>query len=322
VPHNILYVDDEPQNLEAFARAFVGVDYVGEVFTASSGEEGLRLLGEKPVAAIVADQRMPGMTGTRFLAEAYARDPDPVRLVLTAHTDVNEILAAINEAHIYAYVTRPCEVGELRLVVRRALEHYQTAQELRQKRRELETAYASLEQAHVEQVRLYEMAITDEKTGVRNYHFFRIRLGEELARARRYSSELSLIFVDIDDFKKLNDEHGHMFGDMALQAVAQLLVEGQRAVDVVARWGGEEFAVVLPECGRTAARGIAERMRQRVAAHAFVGQDGAPLHLTVSCGVATYPHPEIAKKEDLIERADRALYAAKGAGKNCVSDGA
>jgi diguanylate cyclase (GGDEF)-like protein len=319
VAHNILYVDDEPQNLDAFARAFFDADYVGEVFTAGSAEEGLKVLAEKPVAAIVSDQRMPGMKGTEFLAKAYARDPEPVRLILTGYTDVKDILAAINEAHIYSYITKPWEVGELQLAVRRALEHYETVQELRAKRRELEHAYASLEQAHEEQVRLYEMAITDEKTGVRNYHFFRIRLGEELARARRYHSELSVILVDIDDFKKLNDVHGHMFGDTALQAIAQLLVEGQRAADVVARWGGEEFAVILPECASGDARAIADRMRQRVAAHGFVGQGGAELHLTISCGVSTYPHPSIGTKEELIERADKALYAAKGAGKNRVA---
>jgi diguanylate cyclase (GGDEF)-like protein len=318
--HNILYVDDEPQNLEAFSRAFFDTDWVDEIYTTTSPQEGLDLLEQKQVSAIVTDQRMPGMSGTEFLARVLPKHPDPVRLILTAYTDVKEILEAINRGHVYYFVTKPWDAEELKIVLRRAVEHFETVQELKRKNRELANALTGLEQAHREQVRLYEMVITDEKTGVRNYHYFRIRLGEEFERARRYVKDLALVMVDIDDFKALNDRHGHLVGDAALKDVAQILVEGQRSIDVVARYGGEEFALILPETNRDAALAAAERARARVAGHAFPGADGKPLSLTVSCGVAVYPAAELVTKEDLIRRADQALYRAKGAGKNRVSD--
>jgi diguanylate cyclase (GGDEF)-like protein len=321
-PHNILYVDDEPQNLDAFCRAFFDADWVDEIYTATSPMDGLRLLEEKQVSCIVTDQRMPGMTGTEFLARVLPRHPDPVRLILTAYTDVKEILEAINRGHVYYFVTKPWEAEELKIVLRRALEHFETVQELKRKNRELAGALTGLEQAHREQVRQYEMVISDEKTGVRNYHYFRIRLGEEFERARRYAKDLSLVMVDIDGFQALTQTHGALVGDAALRDVAQVLVEGQRSIDVVARIGADEFAVILPETSRDAALATAERARARIAEHGFLGADGKPMNITVSCGMAVYPAAELTGKEDLIRRADQALAHAKRAGKNRVSDGA
>lgn len=317
--HNILYVDDESHNLDAFSRTFYDADFVDEVFTAISPADGLKILGEREVAAIVTDQRMPEMSGTEFLSQVITKHPDPVRLILTGYTDVQDIISAINRGHVYYFVTKPWDAEELKVTLRRALEHYDTVQELKRKNRELAQAYSNLEHSHREQVRLYEMVITDEKTGVRNYHYFRIRLGEEFDRARRYGKDLALLMIDLDNFKSVNDEHGHLVGDAALKEVAQLLVEGQRSVDVVARYGGEEFAVVLPETGLEGAQVIAERLRQRIAGHRFLGATGRALSLTISCGVAAYPRPDLTTKEELIQRADRALYRAKAAGKNRIS---
>jgi diguanylate cyclase (GGDEF)-like protein len=345
--HNVLYVDDEPQNLDAFCRVFYDVDWIDEIFTTTSPDEALKILETRDVHAIVTDQRMPIMTGTELLARVIARNPDPVRLILTAYTDVKEILEAINRGHVYYFITKPFEAEELKIVIRRALEHYETVQELRRKNRELANALSGLEQAHREQVRLYEMVITDEKTGVRNYHYFRIRLGEEFERARRYAHDLALVMIDIDDFKRVNDTHGHLVGDETLKEVAQLLVEGQRSIDVVARYGGEEFAIILPETGREQAGAIAERLRARMAEHTFLAAGEHPIKLSVSCGLAAYPSkggswpsppprpaepdrgpPSAAapaggaqpSKEDLIARADKALYRAKRSGKNRVCD--
>jgi diguanylate cyclase (GGDEF)-like protein len=317
---NILYVDDEVKNLDTFVRSFQSSDFVDRVLVAQSGSEALKILDQEQVACLVTDQRMPEMSGTELLARVITRHPDPVRIVLTAYTDVREILDAINRGHVYFFVTKPWDPDELRLILRRAVEHFATVQELRQKNLELTAAYRNLEEAHREQLRLYEMVITDEKTGVRNYSYFRMRLGEEFERARRYASELALLMLDIDDFKRVNDRFGHLTGDAALRDVAQILVEGQRSVDIAARWGGEEFAVILPETGRAGARLLADRLCERIAAHSFQGPRGETFHVTVSIGVAWYPHPEVTSKEELIQRADRALFCVKARGKNGVSD--
>jgi diguanylate cyclase (GGDEF)-like protein len=315
--YNILYVDDEPHNLSAFARAFVDADFVKEVITTTSPEEALAILARTEIAAVVSDQRMPGMSGTELLARVVRDHPDTVRIILTGYTDVNDALDAINLGHVYQYITKPWEPGALRLALRNAVEHYELTGALRRKNAELKTAYAELEAAHREQIRLYELVITDEKTGLRNFHYFRIRLGEEFERARRYDSPLAVVMLDLDDLKQLNDRHGHVAGDAALQQVAGLLAAGMRTVDIVARYGGDEFAIILPETGVAGARAIAERARERIAGHAF-SAGGAPIRMTASFGIATFPNPVVGSQSDLLLRADQALYRAKAAGKNRV----
>jgi diguanylate cyclase (GGDEF)-like protein len=315
--HAILYVDDEPHNLSAFARTFFDADFVSEVVTTTSPEEGLAILARTPVAVVVSDQRMPGMSGTEFLARVLREHPEPVRIILTAYTDVHDVLDAINRGHVYHYITKPWDAGTLKLALRHAVEHYELVHALKQKNAELARAYVDLEAAHREQTRLYELVITDEKTGLRNFSFFRMRLGEELERARRYGSELAVVMLDVDDLKRLNDRQGHVAGDEALRAVADLLAAGKRAADIVARYGGDEFAYILPETGVAGARVIAERARERIARHPFPGGT-----LTASFGIAVYPHPAVSTQADLLVRADQALYRAKAAGKNrVVADG-
>jgi diguanylate cyclase (GGDEF)-like protein len=263
---------------------------------------------------------MPGMSGTELLARVIPRHPDPVRLILTAYTDVQDILLAINQGHVYYFITKPWEAEELKLTLRRALEHYETVEELKRKHQQLSHALTGLEQAHREQVRQYEMVISDEMTGVRNYHYLRIRMGEELARARRYGKELSLVLVDVDEFIEFTDRHSTAVGDAVLKELAQILLDGQRSIDVVARWGGAEFAVLLPETGRENARSTAERLRQRVAEHTFFAASSGPHAITVSCGVATFPGARLTSKKDLIEGATQALWQARRAGRNRVCD--
>src|SRR5262249_37079716 len=156
----------------------------------TSADEGLTLLEQYEIPVVISDQRMPGMTGTEFLARVVERHPDAVRLLLTAYTDAGTVLAAINRGHVYHYITKPCDPDALRRILRRAIEHHSLTSALKQKSRELARALHELEMAHREQVRLYEQVITDEKTGLRNYHFFRVRLREELERVRRYGGDL------------------------------------------------------------------------------------------------------------------------------------
>jgi len=194
---------------------------------------------------------------------------------------------------------------------------------------------------------LQEKASRDGLTGLFNHRHFYERLSEEVLRSRRYGTSLSLLMIDIDDFKRFNDRHGHLLGDRALQEVATCLVaEVRKGVDVVARYGGEEFAVLLPgtpcetetvdscqddAAGRRDAEGrddppredacparvVAERIRDRIAGHRFEIDGGSVGELAVSIGVATLP--DMAYDEaQLVEHADRALYLAKRLGKDRV----
>jgi two-component system, cell cycle response regulator len=142
-------------------------------------------------------------------------------------------------------------------------------------------------------------------------------LERELDRARRYSLVLTILMVDIDHFKRINDTMGHLVGDTVLRQLGDLLRREVRSVDSVARYGGEEFVIVLPETGTHGALVFAERMRQRIQVQPF-GDGGTPLSVTVSIGVATFPDQKITNPESFLALADTALYRAKADGRNLV----
>jgi len=174
----------------------------------------------------------------------------------------------------------------------------------------------------VENSRLYRLtkrlAITDELTDLYNYRYLQQRLDEELGRAVRYDKRLSLLMLDVDDFKRINDTYGHIVGDRVLAEMGQLLKSTVREVDIVARYGGEEFTIILPETDASGAFIVAEKIREAVAVHRFPDAEGGrSIHLTVSIGLSSYP-VHASDKEALLRSADDAVYHAKGTGKDRV----
>jgi two-component system, cell cycle response regulator len=164
---------------------------------------------------------------------------------------------------------------------------------------------------------LAHAAAVDPLTSLFNRRYFETRIDEEIQRARRYGLDLALLVIDADDFKALNDALGHLIGDRVLRAMSDTLRRSVRAFDVCTRFGGEEFAILMPGSTATSALQSAERIRQRIENYRFDPMLIPPgLHPTISVGVAVLTDESAA--QDLIARADRALYAAKAAGKNCV----
>ena len=168
----------------------------------------------------------------------------------------------------------------------------------------------------LENARLYTLAITDELTQLFTIRHFQHRMEEEVSRYHRYGQKLSLLMLDIDRFKSVNDRYGHPCGDFVLKELARILKSSVREVDVVARYGGEEFAILLPEADPKAASVVAERIRKAVEAHTFTF-DGVSLNITISIGVASCPK-DADNVKDLVSFADRALYRAKERGRNRV----
>jgi len=188
----------------------------------------------------------------------------------------------------------------------------------------IKSAVNAIEQAHtIEQTkadnaRLEALAHTDSLTHLLNRRALTIRLVAELERVRRYNSPLTMLMIDLDHFKLVNDTFGHLVGDEVLRGLAMILQRSVRSVDMVARYGGEEFVVVLPETGEMGAVAFAERIRQRAEQHNFEAARSATVRITVSIGVSCFPSPHVESAEDLFARADAALYRAKDRGRNQV----
>jgi diguanylate cyclase (GGDEF)-like protein len=160
------------------------------------------------------------------------------------------------------------------------------------------------------------LATTDPLTGLFNRRQFFLQAQTEFVRARRYNSKLTAIMIDIDHFKLINDQHGHLTGDRVLQNVARICQESLRVVDLIGRYGGEEFIILLPETGIETAYEVADRLRENIADLHIENKTGL-INLTISLGVAS-PAEEGGNLEALLDKADTALYAAKQAGRNCV----
>jgi diguanylate cyclase (GGDEF)-like protein len=164
---------------------------------------------------------------------------------------------------------------------------------------------------------LSDLSIKDGLTGIYNHRYLQERLKHEIERSDRYATPLTCLMIDIDDFKQVNDRHGHLFGDEVLRITAQFLEEAVRKTDRVGRYGGEEFLVIMPHTDSTDALPLANRIVQTIGAYPFMS-DGTVVRVTLSIGLATYPEPALGVRTQsaLLSAADQALYKAKLAGKN------
>ena len=259
-----------------------------------------------------------GLTGSdvnyETLIRACTADPKKIYFSRPADNDMFETLE-IRDPEIRAYTSMPL-VSDNRIVAILTVENLP--------REELERFIILAMQfaLEIKKVLLYEtvekLATTDSLTGLYVRQYFSERLGEELQRSKRYKLKLALLMIDIDDFKQANDTYGHLVGDVILKSLGAILKESTREIDLVSRYGGEEFTVGLPETGADGALIVAERIRRRVAENIFKAYD-EKLKITVSIGISVYPK-DSAKTRDLIERADKAMYTAKKMGKNLVCE--
>jgi len=290
----LLLVDDEAAVCEVLSIHLQRAGY--SVSTCDTAEEGLEILRREQISTAVVDISLPGMSGLEF-ARLLADDPNMIVVLMTGYDQDYSYETAIHEG-ASDFIVKPVRAPELQLRIERAQ---------RARRLELERDRFMHE--------LQRLAITDSLTGLFNARHFSERLDSEIDRARRYGRSLSLVMLDIDRFKEINDRHGHAEGDRALAEFGRLLSDSIRRTDSAFRYGGEEFTILLPETDLDAAVAVADKIRDRVASEKLCGDVHEPL--TVSAGVTTLAPAEDA--DAFLQRADEALYRSKDAGRNRVS---
>jgi len=294
----ILVVDDDPLQRQLIAAMLTGTGYV--VDTAGDGREALERVRLGRPDVVVTDSEMPVMDGITLcrLIKGNELIHSTYVIFLSAHGATNAKVTAL-DVGADDYLVKPADENELRARVRAGLRLQRALAELEAKNELLE-----------------RLALTDPLTGLANRRAFEEALSTETARATRHGKPLSLLFLDLDHFKDVNDRHGHAVGDEVLSAVSDLLKRLGRRGDMSARIGGEEFAVILPQTSLPQAKLVAERIRAALEASP-VGRSQV-VSVTTSIGCSSFDGSGTVASSALLRAADEALYRAKQAGRNRV----
>jgi len=301
----ILIVDDNPDNVEIINARLASRGF--DVRTATDGQEALDAVDAEPPHLILLDVMMPRMDGyevSRRIKNNEALPYIPIILVTARDSTADKVEGL--DAGADDYITKPINFPELEARVRSMLRIKQLQDELDRKNQELEVANRKLK----------KLSITDGLTGLYNHRHINELLIEEFERCKRSKQPVSVVMMDLDRFKLVNDTHGHPTGDVVLIDTARILRDTAREIDRLGRYGGEEFIVILPETGEQEAAQFAERVRSRIEEYLFT-DDAVELRMTVSSGVSTLSG-DIDSPDKLLKRADEALYEAKETGRNQV----
>ena len=323
---SILVVDDNPAKRLALVSVLEQLDQ--NLVISESGRDTLRLMLEHEYAVILMDVQMPDMDGFETAALIRSRKQSEVTPIIfvTAYARAETDMLQGYSGGAVDYVFTPIIPEILRAKVSVFVDLYQKIQAIKRHEEHLEKLVeqrtGALTAEIAENARLYakmqELARTDALTGLNNRGEFQRQLKEEEERSRRYNRSFSLLILDIDHFKTVNDSYGHQAGDEVLRALAARLREQNRPVDHAARYGGDELVVILPETTNDGALALAERLRTAVADTAIPITEGRTISVTISIGVATFP-ADAGSETALIAAADKALYAAKQGGRNRIS---
>ncbi len=296
----ILIADDDSVSRRILARFLSQWDY--EVVEAADGAGAWALLQQpEPPRVAILDWMMPGMTGPAVCREVRSRGAARYTylILLTARNQMKDLVEGLDSG-ADDYLTKPFDMQELQV-------------RLRAGRRilALEADLVAAREA------LRDQATRDPLTCIWNRYAILDILGRELGRARREAGSVGIVMADLDHFKQINDNLGHLAGDAVLRETARRMQASLRSYDAIGRYGGEEFLIVLAGAGLTETAALAERVRQGVADNR-VGTRGGQAAVTISAGVAAFKPGDTRAAEAIIDAADRALYRAKSRGRNRV----
>lgn len=295
----VLVVDDDPAIVRQVVDTLGGEDY--RIETARDGVEAIERVRADPPDLLLLDVMMPKMNGLEVcrIVKSLANDSFIPIILVTVKGDIDSKVTGL-KLGADDYLAKPFNPLELRARVDSMLRIKALQDKINSKRRELEA-----------------LSVTDDLTKLLNHRAMQQRLRDEFRRAQRYNEPLSVLMLDIDHFKEVNDRFGHQFGDMVLQQLAQVMLDCVRQIDVVARYGGEEFLIILPQTHFSGSLTVADRIWRAIKAEEFTDQSHKH-HLTASIGISFYPNKNVNSVDDLVSFADEALYQAKREGRDRI----
>jgi diguanylate cyclase (GGDEF)-like protein len=290
----VLIIDDE-QAIRELLLDFM--DVLGyEAKAVETGEEGIQEARKEKYHIVLTDLFLPGMNGIDVVREVKAISSTNIVMVMTAHGSMQAAVESIREG-AYDFIAKPLDLDSIRLRIEKALEYKNLfAETLEYKKR----------------------ATVDGLTGLWNFVYFQELLQKEIERSKRYKYSISLVMIDLDNFKIYNDTQGHIAGNYVLMQIAGIFKNFIRKSDTVSRYGGEEFVIILPHTKKQEAHNFCDRLRKIISKSHFDGEHEMPGgKITISSGIASFPD-DAGTAEELIDHADKALYEAKRSGRNMV----
>jgi diguanylate cyclase (GGDEF)-like protein len=296
-PTRIVVADDDDAIRELLGEFLTQSGF--DVALAKNGKEAIEEMEQRGCEIVITDMRMPGIGGLDVIRRVRTTDETCCVIVITGCAS-EELALEATRLGAYDYILKPFHLERIRVIVERAAERQRL-----------------LKQAG-ERERFERMAFLDPLTELFNRRYFEEALEREIRRAERHRLEFGLLLIDIDDFKSINDHLGHQQGDKALQSIAGVLSDGIRQSDICARFGGDEFVVLLPHANRAETVAVARRICHSLESAHLIPGDRI---VTTSIGAACYPLDATDKKA-LIQAADDFLDRAKKAGKNQACEGA
>ncbi len=295
----ILVVDDDRDNIKMITETLRFEGY--KVEYALSGEEALISIAANCPDLVLLDINMSGINGFDVLRDLSSRAHYVSVIVISGRNNTTDVITGL-DAGADDYICKPFEPMEMLARVRAQLRIKDLTDKLA-----------------VVNKKLLELVDIDDLTGLYNMRSIYSRIDAELVRVRRYSRTIALVMLDLDNFKCVNDQFDHVFGSKVLSHIGQIIRDNIRQVDLAARYGGDEFLIVLTETGREGAVVFAERLRKSIESFKFISDDRC-YQLSASIGIAMGDEnfKIDGTAQDLVRQADHAMYAAKHKGKNCV----
>ncbi len=293
----ILIVDDDESIRTALNDYLEFHDF--EVTATASAAQALATIARNDFDLVISDLVMPGMDGIALIKAIREAGKEVPLLIMTGFASIEHAVESM-KAGASDFITKPLKFDHVMLVIHRILET------------------STLRKLAGEREYYKDLSNSDGLTQVGNYRHFHHVLQQEIDRQRRFGRPLTLLMIDIDDFKKVNDRFGHLAGDMVLIKIASLLREEVRGFDYVARYGGDEFTVILPEISGIEALTVGRRIMTSIGQNEFTSPDMKDLgRPSVTIGIANFPQ-DASEVRELVAKADEAMYAGKRAGKNCI----